>query len=392
MKRDLNWIIFITISYSFLLGGCSLGARSTRDLSIYTTYPFNNTVIRLGESLPLDGLAISTSSRPVTRMIFYANAVVAGETSFLVRFTTPAGTGYSGSFDAWTPSEIGEYFVQSQAGTPPAISEAIRVCVLDFSIPVPSTDYFELPYGYEGPCPIPDRDAFATPGAIVMISLASPDHLVYRPNSVGSTCPWAESISFQVTVNDPPEDVALVVVDVSETGSPAGRYPGLTRADTVVLTPRSTTNPSIKIYEGTARGSLNGTYADYFGNGPGDVTWTAKAVGRDGSILLTDGPYTIPAEPCVAVPFSAPFPVTDTPTPAPTFTPTPASEADCHLGICSTPATNRRIQIEIVTPKPGKPGGGDEDGGGGSACQPPPGGCAANEYWSTATCSCQVFE
>jgi hypothetical protein len=99
---------------------------------------------------------------------------------------------------------------------------------------------------------------------------------------------------------------------------------------------------------------LDSNLLTFFGNIGGDVTWTAQALGRDGSILATDGPHTIPASPCVPAPLSAPLTLA---APTVTLTATPASAADCPSGTYFADVTHKCIPIAI--PTAGKQGNGE---------------------------------
>jgi hypothetical protein len=376
MNGKSYWSAILRIVGSVLLSGCVLAERSTPTLRVLMSNPPGYAVAGLGETVVLT--ADTYGSRVVPSIVFIADGLVVGE----VASPRSWGDGYSADV-SWVPAAAGEYQVQALAG--PAISPAIRICVIDFAIPISDSDWHIDPYGYTGPCPIPAAAAGGVPGAISMGTRASPESIIYSTVSeTGETCAGTDAIAFQATVNDPPLNVGLVIVDVSVYGSAGGRYPGETLSETVVLTPHSTSNPAITIHEGSAGSALH-TYfvARFLGDAPGEIEWTARALDRSGAVLLTDGPHTIPAEPCRTVPLIAPFSPTQAPTA--TLTATPASEKDCPPGTYFAPATNRCIPIQIV------PRGPEEDGDGG-ACVPPPGGCTPNEYWSSATCSCQVLQ
>jgi hypothetical protein len=122
---------------------------------------------------------------------------------------------------------------------------------------------------------------------------------------------------------------------------------------TFILSQTGAFPESTRIFEGTTAPRL--TLGFIFGDVGGSITWTAQAIGRDGAILVTDGPHDIPASPCApAVPLSAPF----TPTPAATKIPVPTatwtpSPENCPAGTYYSPNINQCIAIQIIPTKPG---------------------------------------
>jgi hypothetical protein len=143
---------------------------------------------------------------------------------------------------------------------------------------------------------------------------------------------------------------------------PAGLHPGGSRDLALPLTPTSTSLANPRTFSGTIAppfgwGSFDTMLEGDLGGESGEVTWTAKAIGRDGSILAINGPHTIPVDVnplCSPVPLSAPFTL-----PAPTLasTATPASAKDCPSGTFFAEQTHKCIPIQIVTAKPGHGGG-----------------------------------
>jgi hypothetical protein len=164
---------------------------------------------------------------------------------------------------------------------------------------------------------------------------------------------------------DPPEDVAFVMILLSLPPGPGATDAWAGRAavtTTFILSQTGGFPESTRIFEGTT--ALRPNPGFIFGDAGGIITWTAQAIGRDGAVLVTDGPHEIPASPCApAVPLSAPFTPTPAaaktpPTPAVTKTPpatatwTPSAE-NCPPGTYYSPNINQCIAIEIIPTKPG---------------------------------------
>jgi hypothetical protein len=202
---------------------------------------------------------------------------------------------------------------------------------------------------------------------------------VYADFLADPPCPEVSDtiISFEATVEDPPDEVVFVVVYYSMTFSAgAPTYPGETRTHALVLTHTSTIDPGRQVYTGHTD-ELSPLLTNYFyGEGAGEIRWTARALGRSGEILLEDGPYTIDAN-------SSCGPVTPAIVPPPTATATlEPSEENCPPGTYYAPVTNQCIAIQISSPKPG---GGEKcsDHGNSGSCS------AAGCSWDGQTQSCK---
>ena len=319
--RNLKYYesLIVLIITSFAVTTCTLPVRSLPDFNIQIGDPPSGAVVPLAP-LEIWADAANNSSNEVTRIAFYANGIWIGSLTTLEHPSPTYPHAASGRV-MWTPPAEGEYLLQAQADRRGAVvfSNPVRICVVDFIV----DSGYDFSYGYEGPCPIPDRDASARPGAITLAAEATPDSLMYDPAAPPAprSCPALAraSISFQATLVDPPEDVAFVIVSYSMT-RPDTSYP---EDRTLVLTQTASYAGSTRIYTGSTDNNLVASLRYNYGDVGGDVIWTAKAFGRDGAVLLTDGPYTIPALPCTPVPLSAPF--------SPS-TATPASALDCPAG------------------------------------------------------------
>jgi hypothetical protein len=349
MKDRLRGIPALLAFVSILLGACTIPVIHRRGADIYFQDP------DAGALVPVAPLAVSAwATLPrgeVTYLAFYANARFIGESSSL----TGDDYGYYTGNILWTPPAAGEYFLQVQAnrGAGSAYSDAIRICVIDFEIPLPSSDWVRPPAAYDGPCPIPDRNEFAAPGPIALDTRATPDRLLYRPPTFMADGSWTTeclspeaSIAFEATLDDPPQDVAFVVIYYSYVGGPAGLHPGGSDRFVLPLMPTRSSGASTRIYTGATHDLEAGLEA-YFGGGSGELSWTARAIGRDGSILIEDGPHTIPLDVdplCSPAPLSAPFA-------PPTVTATPASARDCPAGTFFAEVTHRCIAIQLLPTK-----------------------------------------
>lgn len=384
MKRYGVSLIFLNIFLSIMLGACTLDVTTRSDLAINISYPEDGAVMPLGPVEIYAGVTSYDSSRTVTRISFFQNAVSIGRDTILEVSGEPSFRDYLGNI-RWNPPEPGEYLLQAMVERPRVSSDPVRICVIDFQISAPSLDYPYPPTGYEGPCPIPARDEFATPGEQSLNAIASPGRILYAPDGI-TDCPAAGTLSFEATLLDPPQDVAFILADYSVAGTLSGSHPGETFGRTIVLNYVRTSTTGMKFFAGSTAYSLNNRLAEFYGSEPGEITWTVRAIGRNGATLLSVGPSTIPVEPCA--PSGVIPPLLETPTETPTLTATPASDKDCPPGTYFAPATNRCIPIQIVTTKPE----GGNDGGGGSSCIEPPGACGLGMYWSSATCSCRVLE
>jgi hypothetical protein len=345
MKAVRSIIATLVIVCVLVLSGCVLPTSPpAADFNSYLALPYEGSVFQLGTPIDLYANAISLAEgRGITNLIYYANGSPVG--SEAPEYDAAANEWWAELL--WTPPSVGEYSVQVQAvrrgGT--YISAPVRVCVIDF--PIDSGTYGPA-FGYGGPCPIPDRDSSARPGALTFAAEATPDSVSYSPDvSATPSCPYP-TISFQATVVDPPEDVALVTVVYSfpyGPGTGPSVPPGTPEVLTIVLTQTASFAGSARIYTGTA-GFVPRESALYFGGVGGDISWTAQAIGRDATLLATDGPHTIPASPCTPAPLSAPFPA---------LTATPASARDCPAGTFFAETTHKCLPVQI---QPTKKGGG----------------------------------
>jgi hypothetical protein len=343
MKPYISIFLVLGLIVPALVSGCVLTASPARgDITSFLSDPPNDSVVQVGTAVNLYADTYSyIEGREITNMFFFANGGSIGEAT-----VEHDGANHWGGYSAWTPSAIGEYSLQVMAvwrgGS--YMSEPVRVCVTDFLI---APGRYTAAFGYEGPCPIPGRDSSARPGPLTFTAIATPDHIAYDP-AYGDACPFPV-LSFTATVTDPAEDVAFVTVALKFPIGPGtdAHYRPIAGPDwTLILTQAGTFAGDTRIFTGTAGDRfLMENVAIFFGSVGGDVTWTAQVIGRDGSILATDGPHTIPATPC-----SSALP---TPTLIPVSTGTP--EGLCPPGTYYAPVTNQCIPIQINPTKSGGP-------------------------------------
>lgn len=388
MKRYGISLIILNILVPMILGACNLGVTTRPDLDILISYPEEGSIMTLG-SIPIYASSVNHNSRITVRdMAFFKNAEFIERDTTLEIIDGSDFRQYNGDI-IWEALEPGEYLLQAMTERTVVSSAPVKICVIDFQIPQASIDFPNPPTGYEGPCPIPERDEFATPGEQSLTASAFPDHLLYRPEGV-TGCLLTEPISFEADLLDPSQDVAFVLADYSVHGTLSGSHSGETFGRTIVLNYTTTSPGGIKSFAGSSVYSLNNSLAEYYGSETGEVTWTVRAIGRDGTTILSVGPFTIPVEPCMPSGIVPPILLNlETPTETPTLTATPASDKDCPAGTYFAPATNRCIAIQIITSVPGN---GNDGGSGGNSCTEPPAGCGPSMYWSSKTCSCQVLQ
>jgi hypothetical protein len=388
MKRHTISLIFLNIILPIVLGACTMDVITRNDLAISISYPEEGSILPLAPVGIYAGATSYDPGRTVTRISFFQNGVSIGRDTILEVSGEPAFRDYHGDI-RWNPPGPGEYFLQAIIERPRVSSDPVRICIIDFQISAPSVDFTNPPTGYEGPCPIPARDEFATPGEQSLSASVSTDRILYAPAGV-TGCPVTGPITFEAALLDPPQDVAFIFADYSVTGTLSGSHPGRTFGRTIVLNYVRTSPTGTKFFAGSTVYSLNNILAEFHGSESGELTWAVRAIGRDGATILSVGPFTIPVEPCT--PSGAIPPILlhlETPTETPTLTATPASDKDCPPGTYFAPATNRCIAIQIITSVPDN---GNNGGSGGNSCTPPPRGCGADEYWSSATCSCQILQ
>jgi hypothetical protein len=351
---------------ALLLGACTFPETISDTIEVHFGRPAGGDVIMLGESMQLLANGESTAG-DVSRVVFYANGAQVGErpnaygTQIVVEMT-------------WTPAAAGEYTLQlaAQRGREYAYSAPIKVCVVPFQI-APGHPVDIYAHGYDGDCSIPDRAASAIPGS-PSLNRTSPSasSLTYVPNFF-DTCPdQTRILQFKIYIDDPHDDVVFAAIGLSIDPALGGRINGET---TLALTHLSGVAPYTKLFFGgmdvhifLARSLTDHTTGAGL---DGSLNWTVRAFGRDGSILIEEGPFSIPVTP-VNCDGSAPAAA------APAFIATPASALDCPSGTYFAPVTNRCIAIQI------KPDDGGNDGG----CKPPPGGCGTLNWYPEPYCFC----
>jgi hypothetical protein len=340
MKRPLQLRLILTIG--LILGACALPASTRPGLSVRLLSPRPGMVMVLPNTEMGLYAEANVPAQDVTRVIFYANGLVVGEDHSPV----PSGI-FTSSLLTWHPTVAGEYMVQAEAqrSDGSAFTAAARVCVLPAVL---GSSYFFQTYGYTGPCELPPADPDAPVGLEVsMLAHAIPSSLAY--DFLCPSAPASPTVAFEATLDDPSDRVVFVAVEYSD---PDRANPGYTHAETISLNWTASSAGGEKIFTGTTVDLTSLLGPDLQSDG-GNLTWTARAVGRSGELLAEDGPHDILASPCTAAVIGAAMPIvveqTETFTPTPTLTPTP-----------------KIIPYVPPTKKPAGSGDGDGGGSGGS--------------------------
>lgn len=356
---------------SLLIASCTFPATTSEDFQLYFGRPQDGDVIMLGESFQLLANGLSTAGE-VSRVLYFVDGRVVAEAP------NTAGTTIVTSY-TWTPAAAGQYTLQlaAQRGSQYAYSEVLRVCVLPFQI-APGHPFDIYAHGYQGDCQLPERSAAARPGTpTVTLANANPASLTYVPFFY-ETCPeQTRFVDFQLNLDDPNDDIVFAAIAINIAPAQAGRI----NAETTLAMTRLEHVPApAKIYIGyldlrifLARSLTNPETSLGL---DGELRWTARAFGRDGEILLEEGPFSIPAVPVscdgtLATPAALPvepaltglpeITVTLETLPQPTFTPqltaTPASARDCPPGTYYSEITQKCYQVAIPTAtlKPNQP-------------------------------------
>lgn len=355
-------LLFVTI----LLAGCTFPATDSDDIEVHFGRPSGGDVIMLGESFDL--LANGSSTGVVSRVLFFADGRLVGESR------NGAGETIVASY-RWTPPETGLYTLQlaAQRGSAYVYSETITVCVLPFQIAEghPADIYA---HGYEGDCAIPERDPAAVPGAPSVSTLSvSPETLTYVPLYYDLCPDQTRFLNFKFYIDDPNDDIVFTAIALAVDPAYFGRISGET---TLALTQVGETPPHRKLFAGgidmhifLERSLVN---PDTGEGESGEIRWFGRAFGRDGSLLMEEGPFTIPVEPAscdgtlsTSTPTSLSTEVF-TATPASQETATPASAIDCPPGTYFSEFTNKCYAIAVPTETP--KGNNSETPGGGNSC------------------------
>jgi len=328
MHNHSRTALLSAIIFSLLLGACSLPARNLPNLETRIDLPYNGSLFSLSPIL-VDAIGHALDDvgpTGVTRFQFFANGRDIGSAAA----PSVEGSGVGGSIH-WTPPAAGEYILQVEAQTShgSAISPAVRICVLDISFSE-LIDRHSLGYGFDGPCEIPP--AGTGTGTVGMTARAIPEGgLAYndelRPNpddennpiKIDNTCVPAitsPTLNFEARVTDPGDQVAFVNVEVLEAGggAPTGPWFG-----PVALSHTADSVSYEKIFTGGGLLFLDSDLSLEFLGNIGTLEWTARAFSRTGAVLVTDGPHSVFASPCVAVESST-MPLVVAPTDTPTAT------------------------------------------------------------------------
>ena len=286
---------------SSLLGACTLPTFGTSGYTSKIDYPWSGGVFSLGEEIILHGGIVYGVRQPaVTSLTFWGNGVrLGGAVSTLVTSYYDTNAQVLGS-QHWTPSSAGEYQVQVQATMSNgriSISAPVRICVLDFVLPQLASVSDSGSGGYTGPCPLPPAPAFSPQSNIVsIVGQATPASLVFSNTNPNCSASVPPAITFQASANDLGSRIALVTA-IYQVSVPEG-----TSTESIVLNVSSGLTPPTRTFTGTTLDldGILGNLQDASGNAiSGDLVWTINAYGRDGALLASDGPHTIPAAPAL---------------------------------------------------------------------------------------------
>lgn len=345
---------------SLLIASCTFPTTTSDDFQLHFGRPQDGDVIMLGESFQLLANGLSTAG-DVSRVLYFVDGRVVAEAP------NTAGTTIVTSY-TWTPPDAGQYTLQlaAQRGSQYAYSEVLRVCVLPFQI-APGHPFDIYAHGYQGDCQLPERSAAARPGTpAISLANANPARLTYVPFFYETCSEQTRFVDFQLNLDDPNDDIVFAAISVAIDPALGGRI----NAETTLAMTRLEHVPApAKIYIGTLDLHIflvrSLTNPETSLGLDGELRWTARAFGRDGEILLEEGPFSIPVVPVLCdgtstAPLVEPaltvFPeiaVTLETLPQPTFTPqltaTPASARDCPSGTYYSEITQKCYQIAIPT-------------------------------------------
>jgi hypothetical protein len=339
MKSKLLWIMMI----GFLLGACSLPARTNPDFAIDVTDPPHGMIFTLSSipSLVVRTKSGSLDGGAIVRIIYYANGLVIGTDSSV----DPA---VGDSSIEWAVPAPGEYFLQAEAqrAHDSVLSAAVRVCVIEGINIIAS--------GYTGPCPIPPSDPSAPLGGSVDMTTTTRTTSIAYPWD-GCPTPAEYTISFEARLSDISDLAALVYVNLRIVGDPAApdSYDGIVAMNWTGSAPTGE-----KIFTGSTI-IQSQAFVNVLQGEIGSLEWAAGAVGRDNVALVDETPHSIPAGPCDPPVIGVPMPIVIEPTD--TLAPTATSTATL---IPYVPPTSTK------KPKGGNDnGGGDTSGGSGPVCK-----------------------
>jgi hypothetical protein len=314
---------------SLILGACSLPVHNLPNLEVHVTLPYGGALVSLG---PITISAVAHSlddvgDTGVTNFVFYASGRDIGHVSP----PSVASSGIGATF-VWTPPAAGEYLLQSEAQTSggSAVSNTVRICVVDVAFS-DVIDPHSLGYGFDGPCEVPAAGTGS--GTIGMTARAIPDGgLAYnddlRPNPADENNPikienacvpavTSPTLNFEARLTDPGDQVAFVNVEITPTTGASSVWPTL---GPLALAHTADSSTYEKIFTGGGLLFLDSDLAQAFLGNIGTLEWTARAFSRTGAVLVTDGPHSILAAPCVPVATSI-MPIVVAPTETPTLVP-----------------------------------------------------------------------
>lgn len=362
LKHPSHPLTFFII-FLIALTSCTFPASASDTLQVYVARPVSGDVIMLGERFDFLANGLSTAG-DVSRVLFFANGSLVGEAD------NAAGETISTSV-RWEPPAVGEYQLQvaAQRGSEYFYSETVTVCVLPFQIaPGHPTDIYA--HGFEGECVIPARSPAAVAGSPeATTASASPNPLTYIPGYFESCREMTRFVNFKFYIDDPNDDVVFTSIAINLAQALMGRISG---EATLALTRVGDEAPHTKLYAGRLdlHTYLERSFVDPASGEalPGDLIWSARAFGRDGSIVLEEGPFVIPVTPvgCDNLPLAPAAIETLLPEPLVTFEPqptaTPATAADCPPGTYFSDITNKCYQVALPTATPKEnPSGGSQN-------------------------------
>lgn len=294
LSKVLIHIVFILI-IGISVGGCTFPATESDDIEVHFGIPRNGDVIMLGESFELLANGSSTAGE-VSRVLFFANDSVVGED------TNSTGENIVVDF-IWTPPATGQYTLQiaAQRGSEYFYSSTINVCVLPFQI-APGHPSFIYAHGYEGDCVIPERSGFPVFGTPISTTVsASPQQLTYVPFVLWDECiDQTRFLSFKFYLDDPNNDVVFAAIAIDIEPKFFGRISGETTLALTRIGSGSTKQFAgrMDLHLWLSRSlTIDETGATGTEGVNGELFWTARAFGRDGEILIEEGPFVIPVTP-----------------------------------------------------------------------------------------------
>lgn len=307
LSRFIVWI-----SISALIWSCTFPVTTSDDFSVEIGGPTNGLIIPLGEPVYVRGNATSTAG-DILRLLFFDNG-----THIFSEYENPSWNirpQTANTIATWIPNEIGEIPLQvaAQRRSGYGYSDIITVCVLPFERDVRFVDNNfatvlspeTVLVQYDGDCTIPEPASSGT-GPLSMEATASPENISFVPLEIDSatSCALPIPITFEVRLNDPRDEVAIVTVSakVNPSVGNSNTESWMTDQQTLILNhtgddPATNTKIFSKTYDFyrniavTSQNMLTGVTSS------AELTWAADAFSRDGETLLEEGFFSIPLIP-----------------------------------------------------------------------------------------------